>query len=76
MVLLCSMCFKSNNQISQTLSITQLAKHHCKQLIPTSKILHITVSIILVNQMAKLVIVEKFYQLGENVFVLVLRAVL
>ena len=31
--------------------------------------LHITVSIILVNQMAKLVIVEKFYQLGENEFV-------
>ena len=31
--------------------------------------------IILVNQMAKLVIVEKFYQLGENVFVFVHRAV-
>ncbi len=28
------------------------------------------------NQMAKLVIVEKFYQLGENVFVFVHRAVL
>ena len=37
--------------------------------------LHITVSIILVNQMAKLVIVEKFYQLGENVFVFVHCAV-
>ena len=35
--------------------------------------LHIAVSIILVNQMAKLVIVEKFYQLGENVFVFVHR---
>ena len=33
------------------------------------------VSIILVNQMAKLVIVEKFYQLGENVFGFVHRAV-
>ena len=76
MVLLCSMCFKSNNQISQTLSITQLTKHHCKQLIPTSEMLHIAVSVILVNQMAKLVIVEKFYQLGENVFVLVHRVVL
>ena len=31
------MCFKSNDQISQTLSITQLTKHHCKQLIPTSE---------------------------------------
>ena len=36
--------------------------------IPTCEILHIAVSIILVNQMAKLVIVEEFYQLGENVF--------
>jgi len=70
------MCFKSNNQISQTLSITQLTKHHSKQLIPTSEMLHIAVSIILVNQMAKLVIVEKSYQLGENVFVFVHRAVL
>ena len=32
--------------------------------------IHIAVSIILVNQMEKLVIVEKFYQLGENVFAL------
>ena len=62
--------------ISQTLSITQLTKHHSKQLIPTSEMLHIAVSIILVNRMAKLVIVEKFYQLGENVFVFVHRAVL
>ena len=44
--------------------------------IPTCEMLHIAVSIILVNQMAKLVIVEKFYQLGENVFVFVHRAVL
>ena len=76
MVLLFSMYFKSNNQISQTLSITQLTKHHSKQLIPTSEMLHIAVPIILVNQMAKLVIVEEFYQLGENVFVFVHRAVL
>ena len=32
--------------------------------------IHIAVFIILVNQMAKLVIVEKFYKLGENVFAL------
>lgn len=38
--------------------------------------LHIAVPIILVNQMVKLVIVEKFYKLGENVFVFVHRAVL
>ena len=37
--------------------------------------LQIAVSIILVNKMAKLVIDEKFYQLGENVFVFVHRAV-
>ena len=43
--------------------------------IPTCEMLHIAVSIILVNQMAKLVIVEKSYQLGDNVFVFVHRAV-
>ena len=56
MVLLCSMCFKSNNQISQTLSITQLTKHHCKQLISLCEMIHIAVSIILVNQMANLLL--------------------
>ena len=56
--------------------ITQLTKHHSKQLIPTSEMLHIAVSIILVNQMAKLVIVEEFYQLGENIFVFVHRRTL
>ncbi len=38
--------------------------------------LYMAVSIVLVNLMAKLVIVERFYQLGENVFVFVHRAVL
>lgn len=75
MVLLCPMCLKGNNQISQTLSITQLAKHHSKQLIPTYEMLHIAVAIILVYQMAKLIIIEKFYQLGKNVFVFVYRAI-
>ena len=37
--------------------------------------LHIAVPIILVNQMAKLVVDEKSYQLSENVFVFVHRAV-
>src|SRR5574344_1519205 len=70
MVLLYSMCFKSNNQISQTLSITQLTKHHCKQLIPTSEMLHIAVSIILANIVVKLSSVQKSGELGKNVFVL------
>ena len=38
--------------------------------------LYMAVSIVLVNLMAKLVIVKRFYQLGENVFVFVHRAVL
>ena len=70
MVLLCSMCFKSNNQISQTLSITQLTKHHSKQLIPASKMLHITVSIILADIVVKPSSVQKSGELGKNVFVL------
>ena len=37
--------------------------------------LHIAVSIILASQMAKLVVDEKSYQLGEDVFVFVHRAV-
>ena len=64
------MCFKSNNQISQTLSITQLTKHHSKQLIPTSEMLHIAVSIILANIVVKLSSVQKSGELGKNVFVL------
>ena len=70
MVLLCSMCFKSNNQISQTLSITQLTKHHCKQLIPTSEMLYIAISVILANIVVKLSSVQKSGELGKNVFVL------
>ena len=69
MVLLCPMCFKSNNQISQTLSITQLTKHHSKQLIPTSEMLHIAVSIILANIVVKLSPIQKIGELGKNVFV-------
>lgn len=64
------MCFKSNNQISQTLSITQLTKHHCMQLIPTSEMLHITLSIILADIVVKLSSVQKSGELGKNVFVL------
>ena len=56
--------------ISQTLSITQLTKHHSKQLIPTSEMLHIAVSIILANIVVKLSSVQKSGELGKNVFVL------
>ena len=38
--------------------------------------LPIAIPIIFVNQMAKLVLVEKFYQLGKNVFVFVHRKLL
>ena len=71
MVLLASMCFKSNNQVAQALTITQLAKHHCKQLVPTSELLHISVSIILTNVVVKLCSVQKGGKLSKNVFVLV-----
>ncbi len=64
------MCYKSNNQISQTLSITQLTKLHCKQLIPASEMLHIAVSILLANFVVKLSSVLKSSELGKNIFIM------
>ena len=51
------MGFKSHNHVSQTLTVTELPEHQCKKLVPTSEVLDITVSIILVNKVAELVIV-------------------
>ena len=70
MVLLGPMCFKSNNQITKTLTITQLAEHHCKQLVPTGEVLHIAIAIILANVVVELSPVLKSDKLSENVFVL------
>ena len=68
--MLSPMCFKSNNQVTKTLAITQLAEHHCKQLVPTGEVLHITIAIILANVVVELSPVQKSGKLSENVFVL------
>ena len=74
MVLLGPMGFKSDYQISKTLTITQLTEHHCKQLVPTSEVLHVAITIILanvvVNVVVKLSSVQKSSKLSKNVFVL------
>ena len=70
MVLLGSMCFKSNNQITKTLTITQLAEHHCKQLVPAGEVFHVAIAIILANIVVELSSVQKSGKLSKNVFVL------
>ena len=60
---------KQQSDCTNSLSITQLAKHHSKQLIPTSEMLHIAVSIILANIVVKLSPIQKIGELGKNVFV-------
>ena len=69
MILLGTMCFKSNNQITKALTITQLTKHHYKQLIPTSEVFHVAIAIILANVVVKLSPVQKSCKLSKNVFV-------
>ena len=66
MILLGTMCFKSNNQITKTLTITQLTKHHYKQLIPTSEVFHVAIAIILANVVVKLSPVQKSCKLSKT----------
>ena len=47
MIALLIMCLDGNNQITQTLAITQLTKHQRKELVPTCEVLHIVVTFIL-----------------------------
>ena len=65
------MGFKGDYQISQALTVAELPEHQSKELIPAGEMLDIMVSIVLVNKTAELVIVQKLYQLGEYIFVLV-----
>ena len=51
------MSLKSDDQITQSFAVAQLTEHHRKQLIPTTETLYVSVSLILINEMAKLVVV-------------------
>lgn len=70
MVLFGPMCLKSNNQITKTLTITQLTEHHSKHLVPASGVFHVAITIILANIVIKLSPVQKSSKLSKNVFVL------
>ena len=70
MIALLIVCLNGDNQITQTLTITQLAEHHCKRLVPTGEVLHIAIAIILANIVVKLSPVQKSGKLSKNVFVL------
>ena len=65
------MGFKSHYHVSQALTVAELSEHQSKKLVPAGEMLDITVTVILVNKTAELVIVQKLYQLGEYIFVLV-----
>ena len=71
MIALLIMCLDGNNQITQTLAITQLTKHQRKELVPTCEVLHIVVTFILIYNVTELVVVQKLNQLSEDVFWLV-----
>ena len=68
MIALLMVCLYNGYQVAQTLAITQLTEHQCKELVPTCEVFHITVSIILVNDVTELVKVQEFYQLREYIF--------
>jgi hypothetical protein len=57
MVTLLPMRFNGDNQVAKTLTVAQLAKHQCKELISACEVLHVAIASILVNNVAKLVII-------------------
>ena len=60
-----------HHNISQTFTICELPKHHCKQLVPTREVFHVLVSIILAGKIVEVVSVQMTYQLRENVLTLI-----
>ena len=48
------------DQVSQTISVAQLAEHQDEQLVPAGERLHIAVAIVLVNDVSELVAVQEF----------------
>ena len=53
------MSFERNNQIAQAFSVGELSEHHCKELIPTSQVFDVTVSIIFCNNTVKFTSIEE-----------------
>lgn len=55
MVKLAMVGLKSHNQVTQSITITQLTEHHCEQLIPASEALYISVSVILAHKIFEMI---------------------
>ena len=67
MILLNSTHIKSNNQVTQYLTVIQLSQNHCKHLIKTSEILSIMITIILTNIVVELYFKKQFNNLYGTV---------
>ena len=65
------MSFQNYSQIMKIFTITKLTEHHCKQLDPTSKMLNIAIVCIIICKPYELIIIQNFYYLSENVFILI-----
>ena len=70
MIVFLMMCLCGDSIVSHALAITQLAEHHCMQLILTGELFHVAITIILANEVVKLSPVQKSSKLSKNVFVL------
>ncbi len=57
MVAFLLMCIQSNNQITKTFTVAQLSEHQSKKLIPASKMFNIPITIILLYDTEKLVVI-------------------
>ena len=62
------MRFNGDYQVTQTLSIAKLTKHQRQQLVPTSEMLDILVTVILADEVIEVIPIKEIYQLSENVF--------
>ena len=58
------------DNITQTLTITELSEHECHELIPASEVLDIAITSILANKIIEVISIEKRCQLCENEFIL------
>ncbi|EDV00089.1 hypothetical protein BACCOP_02883 [Phocaeicola coprocola DSM 17136] len=46
-------------------------RHHSKKLVPASEMFDVTISIVFVHDSSEFIVVQKLYQLSENIFVLI-----
>ena len=71
MIALLIVCLNGDNHITQALAIAQLTKHQCKELVPTSEMLHVFITSIFTNEIVEVIPVKERNQLSEDVLVLI-----